>query len=220
MVPHRIGLIHATRHSINPIEAAFAAQWPEAILINLLDESLLADRLAAGRLTEALFVRIAQLADHSKGSGAGYILFTCSAFGPAIEAARSGMDIPVLKSYEAMIEEAVAEGRRVAVLATFGPTIEEMRPEIEATAARQDVTVSLRTHVVPEALDALHAGRVEEHDALIAEAAEDLRECDALMLAQNSMTHAANLIPDVPGRRVLPSSACAVARLRQLAGAQ
>jgi len=32
----RIALIHALRHSLPPIEAAFARLWPEAELMNLL----------------------------------------------------------------------------------------------------------------------------------------------------------------------------------------
>ena len=37
---HRITLIHALKHSIAPIEAAFARLWPEARLMNLLDDNL------------------------------------------------------------------------------------------------------------------------------------------------------------------------------------
>jgi hypothetical protein len=40
---HRVTLIHALKHSIAPIEAAFARLWPEARLMNLLDDSLSAD---------------------------------------------------------------------------------------------------------------------------------------------------------------------------------
>ena len=39
----RIALIHALKHSIVPIEASFAKLWPEARLMNLLDDSLSAD---------------------------------------------------------------------------------------------------------------------------------------------------------------------------------
>ena len=39
----RIALIHALRHSPPPVEAAFARLWPEASLMNLLDDSLSAD---------------------------------------------------------------------------------------------------------------------------------------------------------------------------------
>ena len=47
----RIALIHALKHSIAPIETAFAALWPEARLANLLDDSLSADLARDGILT-------------------------------------------------------------------------------------------------------------------------------------------------------------------------
>ena len=47
----RIALIHALRHSPPPIEAAFARAWPEAVLMNLLDDSLSADLARDGPLT-------------------------------------------------------------------------------------------------------------------------------------------------------------------------
>src|SRR4051794_17843378 len=36
----RIALVHALKHSIAPIEASFAQAWPDARLMNLLDDSL------------------------------------------------------------------------------------------------------------------------------------------------------------------------------------
>ena len=39
----RIALIHALKHSLVPIEASFARLWPDASLMNLLDDSLSAD---------------------------------------------------------------------------------------------------------------------------------------------------------------------------------
>ena len=44
----RVAIVHATRNSIQPISDAFAKHWPEAEPINILDESLLIDRRAAG----------------------------------------------------------------------------------------------------------------------------------------------------------------------------
>ena len=48
----RITLIHALKHSIVPIEASFAKLWPDARLMNLLDDSLSADLARDGGLTD------------------------------------------------------------------------------------------------------------------------------------------------------------------------
>ena len=131
----RIALIHALKHSVPAIENAFARLWPEARLANLLDDSLSTDLAREGSLTPAMHQRFLTLARYAASCGADGILFTCSAFGPCIEAcARDLAPLPVLKPNEAMIEEAVAlagpEGK-VALLATFAPTL---LPEASASA--------------------------------------------------------------------------------------
>lgn len=215
MTTERIGIVHATRLSIEPIEASFKRFWPEANRAHLLDESLLQDRRAAGALTPALFARIAMLANHSADSGARCVLFSCSAFGAAIEAARAQMAIPVLKPYEAMVEAALDAGPRVVALSTFGPTLDELGEEVQAVAKRRGMTVSLRTHVAEGALAKLEAGDAESHDRLVAKAAEGFPDCDALMLAQYSTASAARFIPERKGRRVLTSPDTAVAWLKR-----
>ena len=50
----RIALIHALKHSLVPIEASFARLWPDATLMNLLDDSLSADLARDGHLTTAM----------------------------------------------------------------------------------------------------------------------------------------------------------------------
>jgi hypothetical protein len=50
----RITLIHALKHSIAPIEAAFARLWPAARLMNLLDDGLSADLARDGSLSNAM----------------------------------------------------------------------------------------------------------------------------------------------------------------------
>ena len=55
--------------------------------------------------------RFHALTRYSVAAGADAILFTCSAFGPCIEAAAADLDLlPVLKPNEALIEECAAHG--------------------------------------------------------------------------------------------------------------
>ncbi len=42
----RIALIHALAHSVAPINEAMHQQWPQAVRMNLLDDSLSADLAA------------------------------------------------------------------------------------------------------------------------------------------------------------------------------
>ncbi|GGG41296.1 arylsulfatase [Caldovatus sediminis] len=209
----RIALIHALRHSPPPIEAAFARLWPEARLMNLLDDSLSADLARDGRLTEEMTRRFLTLARYAAGTGAQGILFTCSAFGPCIEAcARDLAPLPVLKPNEAMIEEAAKLGTRIGLLATFPATLDSMPPEFPP-----GVTVVPR--LAEGALAALDRGDAAEHDRLAAEASKALADCDAIALGQFSLARAAPLVAAATGRPVLTTPESAVRKLRALLGA-
>jgi Asp/Glu/hydantoin racemase len=212
----RIALIHATPVAIDPICSTFKRLWPQARITNLLEDSLMADLAAAGRIDQKMVSRCCTLAQYAADCGADAILFTCSAFGTAIEAARQRVRIPVLKPNEAMLDEALMTGTRIALLATFGPSLPSMQAELEQLAAERKATIEIRTREVPAALAALNAGDGIGHDAQIAAAAEDLGDCDALLLCQFSMASAAARIPPRRGRSVFTSPYSAVARLKQL----
>ena len=216
----RIALIHATALAAEPIRAAFERHWPQARRMNLLDDSLSVDRAEAGRLTEALVQRFADLASYAQRTGCGGILFTCSAFGPAIEAAGRATGLPTLKPNEAMFEQALAVRARggalkLGLLATFQASLGSMALELEALAAQRGTAIELRTAFVPEAMDDLAQGRPADHDRKIAAAARELSDCDAVMLAQFSMAAAAPAVQGQLACPVLASPDCAVLALMQ-----
>src|SRR6516165_156584 len=104
----RIALIHATPLAVEPINAAFRIGWPDAEPMNVLDDSLSRDRARTPDLTPEMIGRFVRLARYAVDYGAHGVLFTCSAFGPAIEEAARAVPIPVLKPNEAMFEAALA----------------------------------------------------------------------------------------------------------------
>lgn len=212
----RVALIHALRHSAAPIEAAFASLWPSARLMTVMDDSLSGDLAARGALDEAMTGRFLALARYAAGAGAEGILFTCSAFGPCIDACREALaPLPVLKPNEAMVEEAVAMGGRIGLLASFGPSLESLPAEFDA--ARPGVEV--RTALARGALNALDAGDGARHDRLAAEAAGALSECAVVALAQFSLARAAGAVAAATGRPVLTTPESAVRKLRRVLGA-
>jgi aspartate/glutamate racemase len=211
----RIALIHALSHSMAPIQRAFARDWPEAQLMNLLDDSLSADLARSSGLDAPMHQRFERLAAYTVDSGAQAILFTCSAFGPCIEGvARRYAPMPVLKPNEAMIDEATADGGRLGLIATFEPTLQSMPAEFPAGA-------ELELALAEGALAALNAGRLEEHDDLIATQARALamRGCTRIALAQFSMARARQACKVAAGLPVLTTVDSAVRKLKsQLTG--
>ncbi len=207
----RIALIHALAHSPAPVRKEFERQWPECRLMNLLDDSLSADLAAtSGGLDDAMFHRFQVLADYAVDTGADAILFTCSAFGPCIEAvARRHANIPVLKPNEAMIAQAVRLKTRVGLVASFGPTLKTMPAEFPQGS---DIDCEL----AEGALAALDAGDPQTHDRLVAAAAQRLQQrgCGAIALSQFSMARAASDVEAVVALPVLTTVGSAVAELR------
>jgi aspartate/glutamate racemase len=209
----RIALIHAIAHAVDPINEALKRDWPQAVRMNLLDDSLSADLAANGRGQDAVMhQRFARLAQYAVDCGSDAILFTCSAFGTCIEAvAAQHPRMVVLKPNEAMVEDAAATGQRVGLVATFAPTLVSMPPEFPKQ-------VVLDTAMVEGAMAALNAGDGEQHDALIAQAAEHLaaKGCRVIALAQFSMARAAALVERRTGLVVITPVSSAVAKLKRV----
>jgi len=215
MAQVRIALIHATPLALDPIREAFACGWPQAHITNLLDDSLSTDLAVEGKITEKMIDRFVTLARYSEHCGANAILFTCSAFGVAIERARVAVAIPVLKPNEAMFDEALEIGARIGLISTFQPSIPSMVRELEDTAAKRGIAIDVRTHTVAGAMEALQRGASEAHDNAIAACASEFADRDVLMLAQFSMARAAGKMRPRSGQRVLTSPLSAVARLKR-----
>jgi Asp/Glu/hydantoin racemase len=211
----RIALIHALAHSVAPINDALAREWPEVQRMNLLDDSLSADVARSGRLDDAMTGRFLALGDYAVATGADAILFTCSAFGPCIEAVQRRLaPLPVLKPNEAMIGEAVAQVRAnggcVGLLATFAPTLASMQPEFPAS-------VPLRSTLAAGALEALDRGDAATHNRLVMLAAQALKTqgCTVIALAQFSLARAQALVAETTGLPVLTTPDSAVRALRR-----
>ena len=212
----RITLIHAMAPSIPPIVAAFKRLWPEATLMNLLDDSLAADLAREGKLTQAMTDRFLTLARYAHTTGSDGILFTCSAFGPCIEACAAALPIPVLKPNEAMIEDAIALAgprARIGLMVSFAPTLASMPQEFAAVAPN----VTLVPCIAEGALDALNGGDLDGHNQAAARAGvRDLGECDVIALGQFSLSQSAAAVAAATGKTVLTTPDSAVRKLRHL----
>lgn len=212
----RIFLVHATPVACAPIHESFARLWPEAELCNLLEDSLSRDLRTAGRLNEDLQRRFCELSRYAQGAGAHAILFTCSAFGEAIDLSRRELTIPVLKPDEAMIEEALDHGSRIGLLATFEPAIDSLSQAFGQAATARGVALQIESAACPQALECLHRGDTAGHDRLIAQRAAELAACDVVCFAQFSMTSAAHVAHAASQRPVLTTPDTAVKRLRRM----
>jgi hypothetical protein len=216
----RIALIHATPLAMAPVAQAFQRHWPQAQCQHLLDDQLSQDLARDGQLTAAMTQRFVDLALYTQRAGATSILFTCSAFGPAIEAAAKATGLPTLKPNEAMFDEALTIKPagvvlQVGLVATFEASIPSMSQEFLALAAQRGIQVELHTTFVPQAMGDLAAGDADAHHRKVAQGVAALPACDVVMLAQFSMAAAQTLSQQHSTAPVLTSPDCAVLALQQ-----
>jgi Asp/Glu/Hydantoin racemase len=221
----RIALIHALSHSVAPINSAMVLRWPQATRVNLLDDSLAADlaeaeaKAAGSGLDAKMHGRFASLTQYAVDGGADAVLFTCSAFGPCIEAAARAQTRPVLKPNEAMIEQATLlvgesgplKGQLLGLVSSFAPTLVSMPPEFPTD-------INLTTELASGAMHALNAGNVDLHDQLVLDAAKRLllRGAKVIALAQYSMAHCRPAIEQAFGVPVLTTTDSAIDKLKRL----
>lgn len=193
----RIALIHALDESVAPTRAAFRQLWPDARTYDLLDSSLSSDLAAKGALDQSIMDRFAALGRYVWQAGEGWdplrgILFTCSAFGPAIDAVKAEFSIPVLRPNEAAFRDALKSGSRIGLLVSFLPSLRSLRIELESEAAKLGKSIQVTGVVAEGALEALRANDPELHDRLVAEAAARIKDIDVLVLGQFSLARAAD----------------------------
>lgn len=150
----RVVLLHATSVAMEPVQSAMVRLWPGAEVVNLLDDGLTIDRAKEGaELSDALAERFVDFGRYAYRIGADGILVTCSAFGPAIERMAAELPVPVLKPNEAMFHAALSVGKRIGMLATFGPAVATMEDEFADARKQIGSGASLDTIVVADAID-------------------------------------------------------------------
>ena len=220
----RIALIHALEESVQPARQAFARHWPEAFAFDLLDTSLAVDRADAGRLDEAMTTRFHTLADYAvtfagRGGHTAGILFTCSAFGSAIDAVKARSPVPVLRPNESAFEAALQRGDRLGLVVSFEPSRLSLEAELRAAAAAHGREVTVRSVTAEGALEALKAGDGDRHDALAARAAAGLGDVDAIILGQFSLARAHDRVAAATAVPVVTTPRSAVEALRAMVAA-
>lgn len=208
--------IHTGPVTIAPLNALAPELIPGVRLVNLVDDSLLKDTMAAGRVTPAVTRRLAQYMTIGQEMGADMILNCCSSVGEAAEVASQLLDIPMLKIDIAMAEEAVRRATRIGVAATVQTTLDPTARLIEHTADLAGTHVQVIKRLCAGAFDALLAGDTATHDAIVSRELVALAaEVDLIVLAQVSMGRVADGLGDAVAIPVLTSPRLGMERLAQ-----
>jgi len=150
-------------------------------------------------------------------------MFTCSAFGPAIDRVKSDLSIPVIAPNEGAFEEALdycrlrTDGGRIGLVLTFAGSLAPLSAELcSMAAARGQAVPKILSQVADGALSDLQNGRADRHDQRIAAAAAVLPPVDVVILGQFSMARAAPGIGALRTEPVLTTPHAAARKLKSM----
>ena len=214
----RVVMIHAVAESMQPTKLAFQEVFPEAALVNLLDEGLFLD--FGDQLTPTLRRRMTQLICYSAEYGAQAIGLACSVYTPMVETVCGVIDVPIISSYGPVMNEAVQAGRRVGLIAAVPATLRDAEYFLQQAAQE----CGTATEVYPRLAEDLMEVKRHEGEAVfcrrLAEEVDKLApHVDAVLLTQFSMASALEHLRARATVPVLSAPHSSARRLKELLAA-
>lgn len=181
-------IIHTSSVSVGDLKGLFAELAPDAVVRNIIDDSLLPEVLANGGVTDGVRHRICEYAKLAESAGADLIFNQCSSVGEAADQAAIGVRIPVVKVDERMAEVACETGARIGVIATLETTLGPTCRLVQKTAKKMGKEIAIVEKLCEGAFDRLISGDRRGHNEMvIAEIRELCQQVDVVVCAQGSM---------------------------------
>lgn len=217
MSNHKIAAIYTGAALVKPLTDLMREVLPDYEVMNILDDSMIAEIIAHGGMTKAVKRRLYGYYEIACASGAELILNTCSSIGDAVYGAREFMPIPIVRIDEAMARKAIAMADSIAVLATLPTTLDPTIRLLEACAAEMGKKITTVSALAEGAFPAITAGDAETHDRLIAETAKRVADtCEVILLAQGSMARMEGPLRKLTGKTVFSSPRLGVEMVRDM----
>lgn len=194
----RLALIHTASFLSGVFGDLSKKIMPDVDTFNIVDESLIGNTIAANKLTANTAKRVAQYIQSAEEAGADMVLVTCSSIGPAVEAARPFVSIPVRRIDEPMADIAVNTGNRIGVIATLSTTLDPTIALVKTRAKAQNKNPEIISHLCEGAFQAVIAGDTDTHDNIVAQGLRHLMpQVDVVVLAQASMARVVDTLSEV-----------------------
>ena len=211
----RIVMIHALAESIPPVRLAFQDVFPEAAVINLLDEGLFID--FKDKLTPKLRRRMSELTCYSEEHGADAIGLACSVYAPVVDSAQNLVDIPVVSSYGPVMAEAAAAGPRIGIIGTVNATLRDAVFYLNLAAEEQGVSVEVHPCLAPDLIQVLRQEGQSGFQRRLGEEVTKLApDVDVVLLGQFSMASALDHLRSISPVPVLSAPHSSARRLKEL----
>jgi len=194
-----VGVIHATIGAAQPLVDAFRDIAPEVKVLNFVNDDLLnranrmngADKVGLRNFTQNVF----QAAD----AGVDGIIIGCTVYTPYVSLMQQFLDIPIIAVDSPMIQYAIANGKKIGIIATTASTGPATAKKLQAEAKIQGKEITMDCEIVTDGMIALKSGDIEKHNAIVKAAGERLvkKGCDVILLTQITMACALKEMQDL-----------------------
>jgi Asp/Glu/hydantoin racemase len=211
----RVTMIHAIAESIPPVRLAFAEEFPEAEVVNVLDEGLLFD--FDDVITPLLRRRMSNLIRYCQDNQADAIGLACSVYAPVVDSARDLVDVPLVSSYGPVMADAVAAGPRIGLIASVAAALRDSEHYLKLAAEEAGKPVEPKLCLAEDLITVMRAeGQSGLERRLEEEVMKLAPDVDVVLLGQFSfaaaLEHLQKVSP-VPVLSALHSSARTLKRL-------
>lgn len=211
-----ITAIYTAPALVSSFKEQFSKMYPDHRIVNVMDDSLIASVISAGKMTNEVLRKIYSICREANDSGSDLVLQTCSSVGASAELIQPFFDIPILRIDRPMAQVAVEGYSRIGVLATLPTTLNPTMDLVNICSTEIGKTVEIVDGLAKGAFEALISGDLEKHDQKIIETAMSLNDsCDVFLLAQGSMARIATKLREALGKPVLTSPESGLASLEK-----
>jgi Asp/Glu/hydantoin racemase len=192
MTTKTLALIHTVswydKSVVNPFVKPWLERNPDVRVVNIMDDSLLAESLAHNGATSNVLKRIQLYVLAAEAMGADVAMCTCTTVGEATYIAREYASIPVFNIDEPMAREAVRLGRRMGIIATVPTSPAATQRQLERAARAAGVSISIKIALNEKAFEHLQRGEIERHNELVQREMDKLAKAvEVLVLGQISL---------------------------------
>ena len=185
----RVTMIHAIAESIPPVRLAFDEEFPEAEVINVLDESLLVD--FDDQLTPNLRRRITNIIGYCQDNKADAIGLACSVYAPVVESAKDLVHVPLVSSYGPVMANAVTAGPRIGLIASVASTMQDSKYYLHLAADEAGVEIEPQLCLAEDLITVMRAeGQSGLERRLEEEVLKIASKVDVVLLTQFSFAAA------------------------------
>lgn len=185
----RVTMIHAIAESIPPVRLAFDEEFPEAEVINVLDESLLVD--FDDQLTPDLRRRITNIIGYCQDNKADAIGLACSVYAPVVESAKDLVHVPLVSSYGPVMADAVTAGPRIGLIASVASTMQDSKYYLHLAADEAGVEIEPQLCLAKDLITVMRAeGQSGLERRLEEEVLKIASKVDVVLLTQFSFAAA------------------------------